>query len=218
MFIATAAIGGPLPEVSFRGSLFNDAPNLRTYSTSIDLGTAHPSRLIVVGTACVTSSGEQPTTCTVDGVGATLAVGNSVPGLASVPQQLWYVARPTGGVVTVAFNKPGGGDMDRGSLAVWSVYYLRSQAPRGTNADTTGPGANPSSVPLTVLGASAVFGAAATSVGSNITWGATGLTLDASEGLTPFQSAYGSADRVPAGTRTIQFSGALNNAVSAYWR
>jgi hypothetical protein len=218
MFIATGAIGTKKPLVSFRGSLFSDTINTRSYSTTIDLGAAHPSRLIVVGTACVTTATEQPTACTVDGASAALAIGNSPALAVGIPQQLWYVARPTGGSVTVDFSKPGGGDMDRGSLAVWSVYYLRSHAPRATNADATL--SNPSTVPLTVLANSAVFGVAAQANGSNLTWTLTGLTDDASDGVNPFQSAFGSAQETAAGSRTIEFASSLglSVAVSAYWR
>lgn len=216
MILASAAIGTKKPLVSFRGSLFSDTANVRTYSTTIDLGTEHPSRMIVVGTACATTATEEPTACTVDGASATLAIGNPVTGAPSTPQQLWYVARPTGGSVTVDFSKPGGGDMDAGSLAVWSVYYLKSHTPRGTNTDSTA--SDPSSVDLTVLANSAVFGAAALSNVNNTTWALTGLTADATDGTAVFQSAYGSAQLVTAGARTIEFAGRANRACSAYWR
>lgn len=216
MIIATAAIGTRKPDVVFRDSLFSDTANVRTYSKTINLGAEAPSRLIVVGTACATGSEEAPTACTVDGVSATLAVQNTFPGVIAVPQQLWYVARPTGGSVTVAFSKPGGADMDAGSMAVWSVYYLRSHTPRATNTDASNT--NPSSVDLTVLANSAVFGCAALSNSNSTTWSLTGLTADATDGTPTFQSAYGSADLVAAGARTIQFAGRANRACSAYWR
>lgn len=214
MIIATAAIGTRKPLVSFRGSLFSETINTRSYSTTIDLGTEHASRLIIVGTACVTGSTEEPTACAVDGAAATKAVGFSPSGVFSIPVQLWYVARPTGGSVTVSFSKPGGADMDRGSLAVWSVYYLKSHTPRATN---TGTG-NPSSVDLTVLANSAVFGVADRSSGIDFTWALTGLTADATDGVNPFMAAFGSASLVAAGNRTIEFSGAINTACSAFWR
>lgn len=216
LFIGSAILGVKIPEVSFRGGFFSGTVSQRTYSTTIDLGTEHASRLAVVGVVCATDSGQSPTACTVDGAPAALAVGSSVPGIFSVPQQLWYVAAPTGGSVTVDFSKPGGGDMDGGSLAVWSVYYLSSHTPRATNTDATS--SNPSSVDLTVLANSAVFGVGATSSVGTATWAATGLTLDDSYGAAGMKAAYGSADEVAAGARTIGFSGVANLAVSAYWR
>lgn len=215
MFLATGAIGTKKPSVSFRGSLFSDTINTRTFSTTIDLGTTAPSRFIVVGTACATGSGEEPTGCTVDGVSATKAIGYSPTGVFSVPVQLWGVANASGGSVTVAFTKPGGADMDHGSLAVWSCYNLRSQTARATN---TGSG-NPASVGLTVLANSLVFGVGAASNAGTVTWTLTGLTEDATDGTAPFQSEYGSASLVAAGSRTIEFGGVGSiNACSAYWR
>jgi hypothetical protein len=216
LFIGTAAIGTKKPEVSFRGSFFSVVNDQRTYSTTIDLGTQHVSRMIVVGVVCSTGSTQQPTACTVNGASAALAVGNSVAGITSATQQLWHVAMPTGTSVTVDFSKPGGDNMDGGALAVWSVYYLSSQTPRAINNTTVA--ANPSSVDLTVLLNSAVFGVASASNALTNTWAATGLTLDASRGLPGLQWGMGSASQVAAGARTIGFSGLGNNAVSAYWR
>jgi hypothetical protein len=202
-----------LPSVSFRGSLFSDTINTRTYSTTIDLGTEHASRLIVVGAACLTAANEAPTGCTVDGAAATLAAEVVVGGITEIPAQLWYVARPTGGSVTVAITKPGGADMDRGAFGVWSVYDLESQTPGGTNTNA----ANPAVLDLTVPAWAVVF-----AVGNNgttaITWGYTGVTSDA-ESAAQLKVAFASASDVPAGSpRDIELSGGNIRGVSAYWR
>ena len=77
------------PIVFFRGSLFSDTLNVRTYSTTIDLGPEDPSRLIVVGTACVTGAGEEPTACTVDGAAATKAVASAGGGPEVIATVVW---------------------------------------------------------------------------------------------------------------------------------
>jgi hypothetical protein len=204
--------GAVEPILSFRGSLFSDTINLRTYSTTIDLGPEHPSRLIVVGTACITAQGESPTACTVDGAAATLAVTSPAPGLIT-RSQLWYVARPTGGSVTVAFSKPGGIDMDGGSLGVWAVYNLLSQTPGGVNSNHASPSVLDLNVP-----AKAVVMAAGNRGGAAITWGYLGVTGDA-ESPGTLRSAYASAFNVSAAApRDIELSGAIISGCSAYWR
>lgn len=209
-------IGARFPLVSFRGSLFSETINTRTYSTTIDLGTEHASRLIVVGTTCVTGSAEAPTGCTVDGAAAALAVQHTDAGATALPAQLWYVARPTGGSVTVAFTKPGGADMDRGALAVWAVYYLQSGTPQDVASDAT----TPLTLDLTVAGRAAVF-AVGTSGGAPMTWTYTGVTADADAGVS-LRSAFASASgaSVTAGTRTITLASSTTarSGVSACWR
>jgi hypothetical protein len=208
--------GEKVPVVSFRGSLFSDTINTRTYSTTIDLGPEDPSRLIVVATACLLGAAnppEAPTTCTVDGASATLAVERTEFALNELPVQLWYVARPTGGSVTVAFNKPGGVDMDRGALGVWSIYYLKSHTPVATANNR----ASPCVLDLNVSSGAAVL--AAGNIGTAaITWGFTGVTQDAVSGA-QLHAAFASASAVASATpRDIELSGGSIWGVSACWR
>ncbi|HVG83811.1 MAG TPA: hypothetical protein VM820_04805 [Vicinamibacterales bacterium] len=202
------------PTVAFRGSLFSETVNTRTFSATIDLGTEDPSRLIVVGTTCVTGSAEAPTGCTVDGVAATLAIEHTDAGITAVPAQLWYVAKPTGGSVTVGFTKPGGADMDRGAFAVWSVYNLNTATPADTASDPT----NPLSLDLTVADHAVVF-AVGTSSDSSQTWSYAGVASDATGG-TSLRSTFASASGVAAGTRTITLTSSTTarSGVSACWR
>jgi hypothetical protein len=204
--------GAAVPILSFRGSLFSDTINVRTYSTTIDLGPEHPSRLIVVGAACITAQGESPTACTVDGAAATLAVTSPATGLIT-RAQLWSVARPTGGSVTVAFNKPGGADMDAGALGVWAVYNLLSQTPGAVASNHASPSVLDLSVP-----SNAVIAAVGNRGPAAITWGYLGVTGDA-EAPTTFKAAFASASGVPAASpRDIELSGAVISGCSAYWR
>ena len=208
--------GGKAPLVSFRGSLFSETTNVRTYSTTIDLGAEDASRMIVVGTGCVTGSAEAPTGCTVDGAAASLAVEHTDAGVTALPVQLWYIARPTGGSVTVAFAKPGGADMDRGALAVWAVYYLKSTTPADTASDAT----DALSLDLTVQSQAAVF-AVGSSASNPVTWTYTGVAADAEGGVSlrnTFASASGGS--VSGGTRTITLdsSATARSGVSACWR
>ena len=203
------------PVVSFRGSLFSDTTNTRTYSTTIDLGAEDPTRLIVVGAACLLATAdpaEAPTGCTVGGTAATLAVERKELFATELPAQLWYVAKPTGGSVTVEIAKPGGLDMDRGAFGVWSVYYLKSTTP----VATANARASPCVLDLTVPSGAAVF-AAGNFGTSAITWGYTGVTSDA-ESSAQLKCAFASASAVPAATRDIELSGGSIWGVSACWR
>lgn len=209
-----ASAAAKMPTVSFRGSLFSDTINTRTFSATIDLGPEDPSRLIVVGTTCNTGSAEAPTGCTVGGTAASLIAEHTDAGVSSLPAQLWAVSKPTGGSVTVEFTKPGGADMDRGAFAVWAVYDLKSATPMDTATDAT----SPLSLDLTVDSNGVVF-AVGTSSDSTQTWSYAGVASDATGG-TNLRSTFASASAVTAGVRTVTLTSSTTarSGVSACWR
>jgi hypothetical protein len=175
----SAATGGGTP---FGITFISDATLSTvgtTYTfTSQAIGTADPTRLVVVGIGHGVS-GRTVTSATIGGISATQATGAQPSGSGS-NTDIWYAAVPTGTTATIVINYSG--SEDRTAIAVYSVIGtgLAFSAANGTTISS----GTPTSVSTTVITPSGgVVAVAITHVGAITAITGSNLTSDISAGL-----------------------------------
>jgi hypothetical protein len=157
-FGPVALSGGALSlRFSYRNS-YSDTSNLTTYSfAGCDLGAAHSSRLVVVGTSAqgVISASSM----TVGGVSATLAVASAAAN--GRVAELWYALVPTGATATIEVVWSGGASSC--IIHVWSGYPASA-----TPVDAVGANNSANTLTLTDLAKTAGgFACFCSSMGNN---------------------------------------------------
>lgn len=118
-----------MASISYRTQI-ESAANLTNYTfSSVDIGAASATRVVVVGIASVASSGSrQVNVVAIAGVSATLAIRRSSSN--QYTSELWYAAVPSGTTGNIDVNHNGA--MISCSIGVWALYDLASSAPFDT--------------------------------------------------------------------------------------
>jgi len=132
-----------------------------------------PRRHVIVGFQAgqLGANLDQPDSCTIGGVAATLVATSGTTGLAW--KQIWIAAVPTGTTGTVAVVRSGG-NMTHGIIHVWAAYDLVSASPVDA---INGASGDPSTGDLVTPGGGIAVGHSTTGVAG--TWTVGGLVKDA---------------------------------------
>ena len=196
--------GGRAAEVYFRGN-YNDGPvnNQSSYLNTFTIGTAHPSRLIIMSlySGHLTANLNVVGSATLDGNAMTRIAANSTT-TSSFSAQLWILPWPTGTTADIGYSRAA--DMGYGHMDVWAAYYLRSHTPLFNNYVAT---ASPTDFSQNVQNGGIVVasGRAFNASGVGLSWN--GLTQDNLVSLSggDINHLAGSVTKAPAGNpRTLE--------------
>ena len=200
-------VGGIERRVVYTANSYN-AANQASYTFSgVDLGTASPGRLIIVGTFGFDPI-DEATTVTVGGESATRRVRERI----NPTIDLWSLVYASGTSADIVVGLPGTG-VDCG-IAVWAAYGIQNPVPSDTdNALTAGAS---TSVTLTVP----IDGVVVAYAGNNAAVGSTALTNvdeDANYLANGLRFVAGSLSHAAAGSLNIVVSGNAPRIVAATW-
>jgi len=200
--------------VSYRNS-YADINDLTTYTfAAADLGTATPSRLVVVGAMAFGGTSDTVVaSATINGVAATIVAGANISVVSgSVVAAVFYAAVPAGatGDIVVTFS----GAKVRAAIGVWAVYGssgAHTDADEFSSASATAFALSALTVPTDGVGI--VFAGTANVATTGFTW--TNAT-ERSDAVVELNNRYSGADTLVAGTATITgtVSAALAGAVA----
>lgn len=227
MFIATAAIGAPLPSILYTGFGY-DGANRSSYSLGgVAIGTAHAKRTLLIWTnggntfLGPSDPNNQVANLTVNGTPGTRVYTAPFTAFGSSTTTIWVCPLATGTTATIAFSNPAGKDLSFGAAHVFAAYHLRSATPVSANALFSGGGnfSVSQAIPTQSNGVIALWGNEVSGgTAGPFTW--TNATEDAdtvysggtANGV-PYTTAH--AERVAAGTRTVTL--ATGDECTMYW-
>lgn len=153
---AAASAAATLPTIVYGGANSTSA-GISSGSLSLGIGTADPTRLVVVG--IVDNSTTGVTAVTIGGITATKIIGISTGGTNA---SLWAATVTTGTTATVAFTLSSGSA--GAAVVAWALYNLSST----TAVDKQSAAANPGSA-VTSPATNTSSGGVAVAIGGRIT-------------------------------------------------